>query len=285
MQFTLPVGEFIFPENTVYGDPALLVVPNNLQDFPFLAQGEGPWRGRPENVVGQLTPFPLTDSIPGLTPSAPVGFACPANGAPSALVTPPNQTVSKNQKVTLSAASSHSNPLGDALGFQWVQLSGPPVTLADPFSATTTFQAPNVTVNTGLTFDVLVTDLLTGQQAKATTLITVTPFQVRADTVVITSALYKERSGVVQVNATSSDQTCAAILTLQALASNGAPLLPANTNMQVSNIVLGGCAYTFQSGKAIFPPAGTTLAKITVISSEGGSDVCPNGTSCAIVFK
>ena len=165
------------------------------------------------------------------------------------------------------------------------QLSGPPVVLADPFSATTTFQAPNVSVNTGLTFDVLVTDLLTGQQGKATTLVTVTPGVVRADTVVITAALYKARSGVLQVNATSSDQSCAAILTIQALASNGATLLPPNTNMQVSNIVLGGCAYTYQSGKAIFPPAGTTLSKITVISSEGGSDVCPNGTSCTIVLK
>ena len=193
MQFTLPVGEYVFPENTVYGDPALLLVPNNFQDFPFLAQGEGPWRGDPLAVVGPLTPFPLTDSIPGLTPPAPAPFACPATSAPSAVISPPSQTVSKNSSVTLSAAASHSNPLGDPLTFAWTQLSGPAVTLADPAAATTTFQAPNVSVNTGLTFEVLVTDTINGQQAKATTLITVTPGVVRPDTVVITSALYRRR--------------------------------------------------------------------------------------------
>lgn len=285
MTFTLPVGTFVFPENTVFGDATLLVVPNDFQDFPFLAKGEGPWRGNPLAVVGQLAPFPLTNSIPGLTPSAPAPFSCPTATAPSAIVTPPSQTVSRNARVTLDASASHSNPLGDALSFAWLQTSGPAVALATPGAATTTFQAPNVTANTGLTFQVTVTDTVNLQQASATTLVMVSPGVVRPDTVAIASAVYKPRTGVLNVTATSSDATCAAVMTIQAFASNGTPLLPANTFMAATSVVAAGCSYTWISPKAVFPPAGTTLNKVTVISSEGGSAVCPNGTTCTIASK
>jgi hypothetical protein len=284
LTYTIPVAEFITPENTIYGDPTLLVVPNNLQDFPFLAQGEGPWRGNPANVVGQLTPFPLTNSIPGLTPAAPAAFSCPVNTAPTVVLSPPNQTVAKNSKVTLNASTSHSNPTGDPLSFLWTQLSGPPVTITNFDSAIATFQAPNVTANTGMTFQLTVTDLVTQQKALATTLIIVSPNVVRPDSVAITNATYKANRGVLNVSATSSDISCAAVLTIQAFASNGVALLPANTNMTVTGGVVGACGYTFVTGKAVFPPTGTTLNKITVISSEGGSAVCPNGT-CTIAAK
>ena len=166
--------------------------------------------------------------MPFLQSSWPVlPSSCPAATIPTAVITPPSQTVSKNANVTLSAASSHSNPPGDALGFTWVQLSGPAVTLSAPDSATTTFQAPNVAANTGLTFQVTVQDLLTQQSAVATTLVIVTPGVVRPDTVAITSAVYKANRGVLNVSATSSDASCAAVLTIQALASSGAaPSLP-----------------------------------------------------------
>ncbi|MFL5274693.1 MAG: PKD domain-containing protein, partial [Anaeromyxobacteraceae bacterium] len=284
MTYTIPVAEFITPENTVYGDPTLLLVPNNFQDFPFLTQGEGPWRGDPAHVVGQLEPFPLTNSIPGLTPSVPAAFACPVNTAPTVVLSPPNQTVAKNSKVSLNASASHSNPLGDALGFLWTQLSGPPVALSGVDSAIATFQAPNVGVNTGLTFQVTVTDLITRQSAVATTLVIVSPNAVRPDSVAITAATYKANRGILNVSATSSDTTCAAVMTVQAFASNGTALLPPNTNMLAGGVVVGGCGYTFASAKAVFPPTGTTLNKITVISSEGGAAVCPNGT-CTIATK
>ncbi|HET9595037.1 MAG TPA: hypothetical protein VFP65_05635 [Anaeromyxobacteraceae bacterium] len=295
MSFTLPVSEFITPENTVYGDPTLLLVPNNFQDFPFLAQGEGPWRGDPLNVVGQLTPFPLTNSIPGLTPPAPAPITCPTATAPTAIITPTNQTVKQNSQVWLNAAASHSNPTGNPLTFVWSQLSGPPVALDTPAvcpgasaasAACATFKAPNVTANTGMSFQVLVTDTITRQSSLATTLVIVSPFAVGADTVVVTGASYRVSRGVLNVTATSSDQTCAAVLTVQAFASNGSTMLPANTNMVAGPPVAGlPCPYSFVTGKAVFPPAGTSLTKVTVLSSEGGSGVCPNGTTCSIVFK
>jgi hypothetical protein len=284
MTYTIPVAQFITPENTIYGDSTLLVVPNNFQDFPFLAQGEGPWRGTPLNVVGQLTPFPLTNTIPGLTPPAPPPFACPATSAPSAIITPTNQTVARASTVTLNASASHSNPAGNPMTFVWVQTSGPAVTLGAP-GAITTFKAPFVTANTGLTFQISVTDQITKQQAIASTLVIVTPGAVSSDTVAITSATYKANRGVLNVSATSSDVSCAAVMTIQAFASNGAALLPANTNMAVGALVPGGCGYTLVTGKAVFPPTGTTLSKITVLSSEGGSAVCPNETTCTINVK
>jgi len=38
-QYTAPVGEYIFPENHVFGDP---LIPFNFQDLPFLVNGSGP---------------------------------------------------------------------------------------------------------------------------------------------------------------------------------------------------------------------------------------------------
>jgi hypothetical protein len=65
-QFTLPNFEFIFPENTTLGQA---LVPNNLQDLPFLYCGWGPIDGPGSGsaVVGQLDPppwdLPMSDPI------------------------------------------------------------------------------------------------------------------------------------------------------------------------------------------------------------------------------
>jgi hypothetical protein len=57
-QYRSPVGEYIFPENRILGDP---LIPLNLQDFNFLSNGSGPLttRGREGGgTVGQLNPWP-----------------------------------------------------------------------------------------------------------------------------------------------------------------------------------------------------------------------------------
>jgi hypothetical protein len=56
-QYTLPNFEFVFAENLVFGQA---LVPNNLQDLPFLFCGSGPVDGPGTNspVVGQLDPPP-----------------------------------------------------------------------------------------------------------------------------------------------------------------------------------------------------------------------------------
>jgi hypothetical protein len=69
-QYRAPNFEFIFPEATIQGDPA---VPANMQDLPFLYCGSGPLgtmtvpAGTTGPVVGQLDPAPW--ALPMADPS------------------------------------------------------------------------------------------------------------------------------------------------------------------------------------------------------------------------
>jgi len=71
-QYRLPNFDFIFPENHRLGDP---IIPNNFEDFPFLAQGSGPLFGF-GTIVGQLTPWPGSPTPQAVTCS-PAGGASP----------------------------------------------------------------------------------------------------------------------------------------------------------------------------------------------------------------
>jgi hypothetical protein len=275
MTYTIPVSTFITPENLVYGDPTLLVVPQNFQDWPFLAQGEGPWRGtividpvtgKPANIVGQLTPFPLTNSIPGLTPLPPSSFSCPSNLAPVVKIAKPTQTVAQNTNVTLDASHS-TDPSLLALSFLWEQKSGPAVALSNANTATATFRAPNVAANTSLTFQVTVTDSAS-RSSTGSALVVVTPGRVGGDTVTIppNGIAYRINRGVLNATATSSDSTCSAILTLTAPGTN----LPAGGVLMTAQGIPGPgvpCTYNWTSGKQIAPAP----TSVTVTSTLGGS--------------
>ena len=71
-QFDAPVNEYIFAENTFFGDP---LIPFNFHRFCFLAQGSGPLStaGRTAGpLVGQLVPWPGqigTSFDPAVTPN------------------------------------------------------------------------------------------------------------------------------------------------------------------------------------------------------------------------
>ncbi len=69
-QYVAPVGEFIFPENKLIGDP---ILPDNFECLPFLALGSGPLETVPHagdpHAVGPLEPWP------DLGP-APVAVSC-----------------------------------------------------------------------------------------------------------------------------------------------------------------------------------------------------------------
>lgn len=71
-QYVAPVGEFIFPENTVLGDP---LVPNNFECVAFLQQGSGPLttngRTAPTPIVPRLVPWPGPVAAPGLVNCSP----------------------------------------------------------------------------------------------------------------------------------------------------------------------------------------------------------------------
>ena len=85
-QYLLPNFEFIFGENLTFGQP---LIPNNLQDLPFLFCGSGPADGPGSSspIVGQLDPAPWAPPM-----DDPIFHAtlCPAAKAVSAArVLPP----------------------------------------------------------------------------------------------------------------------------------------------------------------------------------------------------
>ncbi|MBL8726842.1 MAG: chitinase, partial [Planctomycetes bacterium] len=69
----------------------------------------------------------------------------------------PDQTVAETTLVTLTAAGS-SDPEGQALSYSWTQTAGPAVTLSSTTAVAPTFSAPDLLVDTTLTFEVTVDD-------------------------------------------------------------------------------------------------------------------------------
>jgi hypothetical protein len=67
-----------------------------------------------------------------------------------------DQTVDEGDLVQLSATASDVE--GQPLSFEWVQVSGPAVTLSDPTSASPTFVAPEDVTNTEVVFELHVSD-------------------------------------------------------------------------------------------------------------------------------
>jgi hypothetical protein len=150
--------QYVFPEALEVSDVPVVL---NLQDFPFLAAGSGPWPGYaavalpagtpafasglvagqfaldPAGIVSQLTPWP------GATP--PQAQVCSTGPAQ-----PPIANAGTNQNVVAgtvvhldgSASTDGSTPRNVPLTFFWTQVSGTAVTLSDSSSATPTFTAP-----------------------------------------------------------------------------------------------------------------------------------------------
>ena len=84
----------------------------------------------------------VTDLDFNLPPTADAGF---------------DQTVDEGTLVTLDGSGS-SDPEGQPLAFEWVQISSPSVTLSDPDAAEPTFFAPQVSGDLLLHFRLTVSD-------------------------------------------------------------------------------------------------------------------------------
>jgi hypothetical protein len=126
--YTAPDFSFIFPENLILGS---LQIPLAFQEFPFLANGSGPYvpflsaDGLSVGNVGQLNPWPGLTAPPALANSVGTSLIQPPVANPG-----PSQTVGSGQLVTLSGAlSADPNVPALPLVYTWAQLSGPPVAL------------------------------------------------------------------------------------------------------------------------------------------------------------
>jgi hypothetical protein len=154
-QYNAPIFEFIFPENLGIGNPP---VPSNFLDFPFLANGSGPYYGAvpqaaPIAQVGQLSPWPGA--------SAPAAASCGGTPLEMPIATAVASPASANSgaTVTLDASGSTDPNTPQSLSFSWSQAGAPPVTLQPTATpGVVTFVVPPVTVQTTLFFSVAVTN-------------------------------------------------------------------------------------------------------------------------------
>jgi choice-of-anchor B domain-containing protein len=94
-----------------------------------------------------------------------------SNVAPNAIAGG-SQTLSSGSQVTLNGSQSN-DPDGDALAYEWTQISGTGVTLSDAGMGVASFMAPTVSSDTLLQFRLTVTDPA-GLSDSATTSVTVT---------------------------------------------------------------------------------------------------------------
>jgi uncharacterized protein len=103
--------------------------------------------------------------------------ACGEGGAPGTSntgnlqITTAGQTTSGGKVVTLAASTSGVAPAS----VSWSQISGPPVTLANPNALTTSFLAPAVVTPTPLVFQLSVVDSQFGNNQAVTNTVTVDP--------------------------------------------------------------------------------------------------------------
>lgn len=125
-QYQAPVSEYIFAENLGFG--GLPVVPNNLEDFAFLALGHGPYdlydpygtvfNGlNPSPIQGQLAPWPGTP--------IPASVNCAAGLPAPPIINVANLTVGSGTTGTLNAtATTAGNPNATLTGFSWTLGAG-----------------------------------------------------------------------------------------------------------------------------------------------------------------
>lgn len=263
-EFSLPLFEYIFPENHRLGDP---IIPNNYQDMPFLAYGSGPVDafGSGTAILGQLNPWPGSP--------APTPVTCPAGGGTSPIVKidPIVLSVATGGTVTLPGAVTF-DPADNAASrtINWAPTTG----LSSPTSPTTTFLAP---ATPGVVvFTLTATDNFgTGSATVAVTVLAPT------DIVQIPSGLafWTQQAGKVgpfgklNATATSSDRT--AVLTLLETPVEDAthpPSCPLSTPVAGgicnwgAGTTNGNGTYSWVELKGAPQPA-----SLTVISDKGGS--------------
>ena len=259
-QYHAPIGEYLFPENGVIGSPA---VPLNFQDFPFLANGSGPYTGSSggAGTAGQLSPWPGAGTPSAVCNGSTVTLPPIPDAGPSQTVA--SSTSAAPVAVTLDGSHSadQNTPRLPITQYDWRQVSGPAVTLSDPTMSKPTFIAP--VVNSGsssvqISFQMSVSNGV-AWSAVATTTVTVLAQSAPAptpDRVTITLAQFKRQGSKLTVNATSSDLTGANQLTLRV--AGQPPLVMTNA--------LNG-TYTI----AVIEPS--IPSSVTVVSSGGGSAI------------
>ena len=110
----------------------------------------------PEQVANSYVTFELEVSDGEHTVVDSVVILVNADNDAPTLDAGPNFSVAEETTVQLSASAS--DPEGSPLTHEWVQTSGPSVSLSDPYAINPSFDSPNVASDTDLTFQITTTD-------------------------------------------------------------------------------------------------------------------------------
>jgi hypothetical protein len=85
-------------------------------------------------------------------------YSVVSNSAPHAVASAMPNPATEGQTVTLDGSSSYDPDAGTTLGYQWTQIGGPALSLANANSANASFVAPNVATTTTYQFSLKVSD-------------------------------------------------------------------------------------------------------------------------------
>ena len=145
---TDPEGEALTYTWVQTGGPAVTLSDANVESPTFTA----PDLAADADVTFQLTASDgTTNSIDTVVVSIIASNATPVSDAGV------DQTVAETAVVTLDGSGS-TDPEGQTLTYAWVQTGGPAVTLSDANAESPTFTAPDLLVNTPITFQLTASD-------------------------------------------------------------------------------------------------------------------------------
>ena len=288
-QYQAPVSEYIFAENLGFG--GLPIVPNNLEDFPFLSLGHGPWdlfdpylgTSKDVNAVHQVGNSPIQGQLapwPGAPTPPAVSCSLGADGKPLSappIIVAPDQIVASQAAVSLNAtASTQGTPSTPAhtLSYSWTQNGLPNVMpVGTPIVNTSTLNFTAPTVNPGaapviLSFNLTVTDDVTARVSNKTVTVTVTP-AASLDTLQIPVApTYRTKDGSwgLTVNCIANCNTAG---TVTFVAKNTAGTI-VQTSTTMTHVV-GSTQWTYTGRNVITPTPTVGNLNVTATSSKGGT--------------
>jgi hypothetical protein len=250
--YSAPNFEFIFAENLGIGTPP---VPNRFDEFPFLANGSGAYRGAVPTLdengnaivlgrLGQLDPWP--GAVAPVAPACEYGTDAPARFTPVADAGP-SLTAVPGGTITLDARNSRdtTTPAKQLLTYTWTAgaantIAFPmsllnqartedPFSIQDPAPGVVTLTLPaDARAGTLLTFDVEVTNCPEGWYSDtcgtstATTTVKVVENPTATDTLTAVTATWRVNRARLDVNATTNNTS--AVLTVLGFGEMGAAL-------------------------------------------------------------
>lgn len=183
--------------------------------------------------------------------------------------------VSAPERTEVTLVATGADPDGDALTYAWTQLGGPAIDLSGADTATLSFTAPDVAVDTPLVFRVIASD---GSEASEAFEVSVTVTDVpRAPVAKTAESLTAKANEVVRLNATGSTDADGQVLTFAWEQLSGPPVTLEGADTAVATFMLpesdeADFAATFRV--TVTDPDGLTSTAEVSVTETPPSDGC-----------